>query len=165
MQSDYQSQKRQRTNVGSGTKSQCKQQSQVQQTYSYYQPVPEIIIQLSPQPLGSIPPPPPPRKSEMSQTNQQTRADDFSTMTQGTRGASIMGGQNEQAPLRIINTNCRNISIMHTHRRVSFAKSVTEPTPNTTGSNESDTNLDTCSLRKKLYPHCIHKPIRICITI
>ena len=60
MRRDYQSQKLQHNNDGSGTNSQCRQQRQVQQTYSYYQLVPDTIIQLSPQPHGSMPPPPPP---------------------------------------------------------------------------------------------------------
>ena len=90
----YQSQKCQRTNAGIRTNSQCQQQIQVQQKYSYYQPVPETIIQLPRQPHGSIPHPPPPRQSEISQKSQQTNADDFITMTQDASGASITGGQN-----------------------------------------------------------------------
>ena len=66
---------------------------------------------------------------------QQTHADDFSTMTHGTRDASIMGGQNEQAYLISRNTNGRNISSMHNHRRIGRAKAVTDPARNTTGSN------------------------------
>ena len=61
-------------------------------------------------------------------------------MTQGTRGASIMGGQNEQAYLRSINMNDRNVYGIHTYRRVGHAKAVTDPDPNTTGSNEAYTN-------------------------
>ena len=57
----YQSQNRQRTDAGRGTNSQFQQQRQVQQTYSYCQPVPETIIRLPPQPHGSISPPPTPR--------------------------------------------------------------------------------------------------------
>ena len=53
MRRDYHSQKRQRTNASSRTKSQCQQQRKVQQTLSYYQPVPETIIE--------VPTPPPPR--------------------------------------------------------------------------------------------------------
>ena len=67
-------------------------------------------------------------------------------MTKGSRGASIMGGRNEQAYLIIRNMNGRNISSMYTCRKVGRANSVTEPDPNTTGSNEADTNADTCCL-------------------
>ena len=73
-------------------------------------------------------------------------------MTQGTSGDSIMGGRNEQVSLRSRNTNGRNISSMHTHRRVGREKSVTEPAPNTTGSNEADTNADTCCLGQTFIP-------------
>ena len=143
---DYQSQKRQHTNAVSGTNSQCQQKRQFQQTYSYYQPVPETIIQVPPQPHGSIPPTPPPRKSK------KTHDDDFSTMTQGTMGASIMGGRNEQASLRSRNTNGRNISNMHTHRRVGHENAVTEQITNTTGSNEAYINAYTCCLVQNFTP-------------
>ena len=63
-----------------------------------------------------------------------------------------MGGQNEEAYLEIINTNGRNLSIMHTHRRIGRAKAVIEPSPNTTGSNEADTSADTCFLSQTLSP-------------
>ena len=63
-------------------------------------------------------------------------------MAQGTRGASISGGKNEQESARSRNTNGRNISSMHTHRRVGCAKAVPEPYPNTNGYNEADTNAD-----------------------
>ena len=65
-------------------------------------------------------------------------------MTQGTRGDSIMGGRNEQAYLRRRNTNGGNISSIYTHRMVGGAKEVTEPDPNTTGSNDANTNTNTC---------------------
>ena len=135
MKRDYQSQNLQCTDAGSGTNYQCKQQRQVKQRYSYEQPVPENIIKLPPQPHGSIPLPPPPIQSEIYQTSQQTHADDFITMTNGDRGASIMGGLNKQASLISRNTNVRNISSMRTHRRVSRTKAVTDPAPNTNGSN------------------------------
>ena len=45
-----------------------------------------------------------------------------------------------------------NISSIQNHRRVGRAKAVTDPDPNTTGSNESDTNADTCCLGQ----NCIH---------
>ena len=54
-----------------------------------------------------------------------------------------MGGRNEQAYFRSRNTNGRNISNVHTHRSVCRAKVVTDPDPNTTGSNESDTACTT----------------------
>ena len=88
----------------------------------------------------------------MSQTNQQPHADDFSAITQGNRGASIMGGQNEQEYLRSRNTNGRNISNVHTHRRFVHAKEVTDPDPNTTGSNEADTNADMCCFDQNFIP-------------
>ena len=150
--SDHHSQKRQRTDDGSGTNSQCQHQRQVQQIYSYFQPVLETIIRLPPRPHGSIPPYTTPRQSEISQTSQQTHADDFSTMTQGTRGVSIMGGQNEQAYFRSRNTNGRNISSMHTHIMVGRVKVVIDPDHNTTRYNESDTNADTCCLGQNFIP-------------
>ena len=45
-----------------------------------------------------------------------------------------------------------NISSMHTHIRVGCTKEVTEPAPNTTGSNESYTNADTCCLVQNFIP-------------
>ena len=80
MQRDYQSRKHQHTDADRGTNSQCQQQSQVQQTYSYYQPVPETIFQLLPQPHGLAPPPPPQSQIVISQTNPKTYANDFSSM-------------------------------------------------------------------------------------
>ena len=77
---------------------------------------------------------------------KKTHDDEFSTMPQGTRGASIMGGKNEQAYLRSRNTNGRNISSVNTHKGVGRAKAVIEPDPNTAGSDESDANADTCCL-------------------
>ena len=76
--------------------------------------------------------------------SQQTHADEFISMTQGTRGALIMGCQNEQAYFRSRNMNGRNISNVQTHRRVGRTKGVTDPDPNSTGSNEADTNAYTC---------------------
>ena len=73
-------------------------------------------------------------------------------MTQRTRGVLIMGGQNEQAYLRIRNTNGRNISNLHTHRRVGRAKALTETDPNTTSSNEADTNTNMCCLGQNIIP-------------
>ena len=67
-------------------------------------------------------------------------------MAQKTRGASIMFGKNEQAYFRSRNTNGRNISRMHTHRRFGSAKKVTELDPKITGSNEDDTKTDTCCI-------------------
>ena len=67
-------------------------------------------------------------------------------------GASIMGGRNEQAYLISRNTNDRNISSIYTYRRVGRTKALTEPDPNTTGSNEDDTNADTFFSSKTLYP-------------
>ena len=95
---------------------------------------------------------PSPRQTEISQTSQQTHYDYFVMMTQGGRGASIMGGRNEQASLRSRNTNGRNISSMHTYRRVGRSKSVTYPNPNTTGSNGAYTNADTCRLVQNFIP-------------
>ena len=149
---DYQSQKHQQNDAGSRTNSQCQHQRQIQQTYSYSQPVPETIIKLPPQPYGSIPPTPPSRKIEIYQMSRQTHANNLSTMNQGTRGAPIMGGRNEQAYLRSINTNGMNISSIHIHRRVISAKEVTKPAPDTTGSNDTDTNVNTCCLGQKIIP-------------
>ena len=118
----------------------------------YYQPVPETIFWLPPQPHGSVPLLPPPRQSEIFQTNQQPHADEFSAMTQGNRVTSIMVSQNEQASLRSINTNGRNISSMHNHKRVGSTKLVTEPAPNSTSSNESYINLDTFCLVQNVIP-------------
>ena len=152
MQRDYQSQKRQFTDAVSGTNSQYQQQIWVQQTYLYYQPVHETIFQLPPQLHGSVSPYSTQKQIEISQTNQQPHDDEFSAMTHGTRGASIMGGQNQQSYLRSKNTNGRNISGMNTHRRVGCAKEVTVPAPNTTGSNEADTNTDTCCPGQNFIP-------------
>ena len=138
----YQSQKRQRTDASIRTNSQYQHKRQVQQIYLYYQPVPETIFQLPPQSHGSVPPPPHPRQSEIPQINQQPHADDFSAMTQSTIGASIMGGQNEQAYLKSKNTNGSNIPNVSTHRRVGRENSLTEPDPNTTGYYEADTNAN-----------------------
>ena len=41
---------------------------------------------------------------------------------------------------------------MQTHKRVGNAKSVTEPAPSTTGSNEADTNVNTCCLGQNCIP-------------
>ena len=41
---------------------------------------------------------------------------------------------------------------MNTHRRVGCAKEVTVPAPNTTGSNEADTNTDTCCPGQNFIP-------------
>ena len=41
---------------------------------------------------------------------------------------------------------------MHTHRMIGRAKAVTETAPNTTGSNEADTNADTCCFGQNLIP-------------
>ena len=41
---------------------------------------------------------------------------------------------------------------MHTHRRVGRAKAVTEPSPNTTGSNEADTNAYTFCFGQNFIP-------------
>ena len=100
----------------------------------------------------SIPHHPPPRQSEISQSSQQIHADDFSTKNQGTRVNSIVGGRNEQASLISRNTHGRNISTMHSQRRVGHSKAVTETSPNTTGSNEADTNADTCCLGQNVIP-------------
>ena len=83
---------------------------------------------------------------------KKTHDDEFSTMPQGTRGASIMGGKNEQAYLRSRNTNGRNISSVNTHKGVGRAKAVIEPDPNTAGSDESDANADTCCLVQNFIP-------------
>ena len=84
--------------------------------------------------------------------SQYIHSGDFSTITQDNRGASIMGGPNEQASLISINNNGRNITSMRTHIRVGRVKSVTEPAPNTTGSNKDDTNVDTCCLVQNFIP-------------
>ena len=63
-----------------------------------------------------------------------------------------MGGQNEQAHFRSRNTNIRNISNLHTYRRVGHAKAVTKPYPNTTVSDEADTNFNMCSIGKNFIP-------------
>ena len=42
------------------------------------------------------------------------------------------------------NINGRNIYNLHTHIRVGHEKAVTGPDTNTTGSNEADTNANTC---------------------
>ena len=57
-----------------------------------------------------------------------------------------MVGKNWQAYLRSISTNGRNIPNTHTHRSFFFTKAESEPAPNTTGSNEAGTNVDTYCL-------------------
>ena len=99
--------------------------------------------------VPNVPPPPPPRDNPHSSGISQVTTDQHIQPSTGT----IMGGRSEQEQLRSRNPN-RSISHVTTTRKISSsqAHSVSEPKPNTVGSNEADTNADTCCLGANFIP-------------
>ena len=101
----------------------------------------------------------PPSTNNRNQSESATHISEITT-NNGDGGGSIMGGRNEQASICTRNANNRNnenyrqASQVKTKRRIGSATrdGSNEPVENTRGSNEADTNADTCCLGKNFIP-------------